>query len=171
MRLAVEQELGFTVSAGIASNKVLAKLASSINKPNKQVREEISSPTGAVHSRTAVRHTCAFYNSSAEHSMTMTQPYPGPTRQAVFFPSHLTSPFAPTALLFAWLTIHLPCRQRERRWYRRGQRQTCSTRSPFEASGAWEGSWERRWSRGARPRKRQTSRFYPSLGLACFWLG
>lgn len=37
MRLAVEQELGFTVSAGIASNKVLAKLASSINKPNKQV--------------------------------------------------------------------------------------------------------------------------------------
>ncbi|CAM9197043.1 unnamed protein product [Ectocarpus sp. 6 AP-2014] len=36
MRLAVEQELGFTVSAGIASNKVLAKLASSINKPNKQ---------------------------------------------------------------------------------------------------------------------------------------
>lgn len=38
MRLAVEQELGFTVSAGIASNKVLAKLASSINKPNKQVR-------------------------------------------------------------------------------------------------------------------------------------
>lgn len=38
MRLAVEQELGFTVSAGIASNKVLAKLASSMNKPNKQVR-------------------------------------------------------------------------------------------------------------------------------------
>lgn len=37
MRLAVEQELGFTVSAGIASNKVLAKLASSRNKPNKQV--------------------------------------------------------------------------------------------------------------------------------------
>ncbi|CAM9754538.1 unnamed protein product, partial [Hapterophycus canaliculatus] len=36
MRLAVENELGFTVSAGIASNKVLAKLASSINKPNKQ---------------------------------------------------------------------------------------------------------------------------------------
>lgn len=38
MRLAVEVELGFTVSAGIASNKVLAKLASSRNKPNKQVR-------------------------------------------------------------------------------------------------------------------------------------
>lgn len=38
MRKAVEVELGFTVSAGIASNKVLAKLASSINKPNKQVR-------------------------------------------------------------------------------------------------------------------------------------
>lgn len=37
MRLAVEEELGFTVSAGIASNKVLAKLASSRNKPNKQV--------------------------------------------------------------------------------------------------------------------------------------
>ncbi|CAM9207140.1 unnamed protein product [Sphacelaria rigidula] len=36
MRLAVEEELGFTVSAGIASNKVLAKLASSRNKPNKQ---------------------------------------------------------------------------------------------------------------------------------------
>lgn len=40
MRLAVEQELGFTVSAGIASNKVLAKLASSRNKPNKQVRDQ-----------------------------------------------------------------------------------------------------------------------------------
>lgn len=41
MRLAVEQELGFTVSAGIASNKVLAKLASSMNKPNKQVRKTL----------------------------------------------------------------------------------------------------------------------------------
>lgn len=44
MRLAVEHELGFTVSAGIASNKVLAKLASSRNKPNKQV----NSCTGAA---------------------------------------------------------------------------------------------------------------------------
>lgn len=41
MRQAVEVELGFTVSAGIASNKVLAKLASSINKPNKQVRVRV----------------------------------------------------------------------------------------------------------------------------------
>ena len=47
MRLAVEQELGFTVSAGIASNKVLAKLASSMNKPNKQVRTALAPVAGA----------------------------------------------------------------------------------------------------------------------------
>lgn len=37
MRLAAKDELGFTVSAGITSNKMLAKLASSRNKPDKQV--------------------------------------------------------------------------------------------------------------------------------------
>lgn len=37
IRRAIEEELGYTVSAGIASNKMLAKIASSRNKPNKQV--------------------------------------------------------------------------------------------------------------------------------------
>ena len=36
MRAAVEMELGFTVSAGVAHNKMLAKLASAKHKPNKQ---------------------------------------------------------------------------------------------------------------------------------------
>lgn len=57
-----------------------------------------------------------------------------------------------------------PSHERERRWYRRGQRQTCSTRSQFEMSGAWEGSSARRWSRGARPKQRQISRFLSLLG-------
>uniref|UniRef100_A0A8C5MVL7 DNA polymerase eta n=1 Tax=Leptobrachium leishanense TaxID=445787 RepID=A0A8C5MVL7_9ANUR len=36
MRTAVEKETGFTCSAGIAHNKVLAKLACGLNKPNRQ---------------------------------------------------------------------------------------------------------------------------------------
>lgn len=36
IRSTIEKELGYTVSAGIANNRIIAKLASSQNKPNKQ---------------------------------------------------------------------------------------------------------------------------------------
>ena len=36
LRAAILSELGFTSSAGIAHNKLLAKLGSSMHKPNKQ---------------------------------------------------------------------------------------------------------------------------------------
>jgi DNA polymerase eta len=37
LRAAVYQQLGFTVSAGVAHNKLLAKLCSGLHKPNQQV--------------------------------------------------------------------------------------------------------------------------------------
>ena len=42
LRVAVKQELGYTCSAGIAHNKLLAKIGSGRNKPGMRAQREIS---------------------------------------------------------------------------------------------------------------------------------